>query len=469
MNRRRKLKRGKYQNVFSEHIETLSSYSGIELTKSFIVTAVDKPKLFPKPDSIVALISDYDYMAKTTTKHDRSFGGNYQEPEDEDRSFYRHKATSADGVNQTRYFCVVDHIDDDGNIVIFDDKGQSHLFKDSEVMVVELYVYNAAAFGSTFVKDIDYSNELLSVNMRDLYTQNELCDVISDNGFLMYERVLLNLPNTVRAVISKIYLNRGLIYDNNIKVVRILLERTLLMGDTFSEGLTTFATECIRSLRDYGYHIDLISNKYSVGKDAQKDMVKSLRGVGIEYDTWNAKYKYDFIIDGRNAMSYGEIDWTVIHKNITGNELNIQDNTITEIVDESELIKLHKLGDDSTEKLLKKFGDIGKDNITLEEIVDEDQYESEKLGNVLDKLTENALNEQPQFDGSYRDFFNMSQESFEHLKESKELFLLYPLAPQDWILIKTLQHYKNDNIDYKKMNPMFQEFVTALGLREYFN
>lgn len=460
MKRRRELKKTDYQVKFSTKINDISKYSGIELTKSFIIVCEDRPELYPKPDSIVALISDEDYLIKPTIRisEEDIYYSDSTESIKPKKHFLNFKADSFVGTKQTRYLFVVDQLTEDGDVVVYDDDGNHHVFKEEYVMVVEPYVYSAASYEGTFKGGIDYSNELLAVKMTDFYTENELCVLVNECSFLMYERVMVNLPTPVKESISNIYLDRGLLYDNRFKVVRVVLENTVLEGTTFESGIKENAIECLNSLRDFGFHIDIMSNEYRIGKDAQIEISDKLINSGVEYDTWNSNYKYDFIIDSRCGMSHNTVLWDLIHLNITGIHLPNKDGgfeTLENIIATSDEIS-------SITSTTRDALDEYMSDVNVPEFVEEVDLAKGLVG-------EDDENMMYVFKGTYEDLLHINETSYNIMVSEGRFDELYPLLLGGWGTIKELQRLYFNKITVDKISHDSMKVIREFGIDHLFN
>lgn len=426
MQRRLKRKSTDYKVEYSNKLYNICKEGGYDLTKNFIIVVEDKPKVYPKPMSIVALTSEINY-------NDIINGGDdggvifYPSPDDTDgdfeekRVFDRELATQKIGLEQPRYLAVVDHITKDGQIVVFDDYDEPHLFNDSEVMVVDLYYHMASSYDKTFVEKPNYKDSLLSIKMEDLYTKEQICDIISDNSLLMYERVMMLLPQNIKNEIKDIFASRGIILKGDKRqVIRVCLEYTLLHGEDSKKGITPYSIEALHSFREKGYHIDIISNKHPNGKESTNEIKNWLHDLGVVYETWNGNFYYDYIIDSRSAMNYNTIDWVTCYKKITGFDLI------------------------------------------------EDTDEDINLNNYLQMETENYLETGIAWVNSYDFFLTITKENYEELKNNGTLKSVYPLAPTNWEIIKTLQYLYNKETKLFDVPEKYKELIKILELTKYF-
>ncbi len=421
--RRRKRKGTSFENEYSMHLSLVSSSSKLPLTSNYILVAEDV-ETYPKPDSIIAVTSDAKprYWYASREDYDDDIMDMSMGTKDVGRVFNNFAPTYEDGTKDLRYFLVVDHINDDGDIVAYDDKDGMHVFKDNQVTVVDLYLYPSTSHKATFKVGYKFSENPLAVSATTVFRdQDGVCSVIHDNNQLMFERCLITLNRDSSKRLTDVYAERGIVIENNVPIVRIRLEYGVLYGNTLESGLTPYVSEAIHNLRTMGYHIDLCSDVFKSYMSDFKDVEHKLDELGIEYNTFNAMYKYDFIIDTRSAMSYGDINWTQVFYNITKKPL-------------------------------------------MELLMNETSETAPLLGD-LDDVQESMF----QFSGEYSDLLEISENAFNELKEQGSLTDVYPLAPIEWTTIKLLQDVFKSNIEFESCTEDYKELISVLGLRDFFD
>lgn len=457
MQRKRTKKSNDYKRIYANHLTQIVAYGGYDLTKNFIIVAEDKPNLYPKPNTIIALTSPDNYLARAEDEYGEEI--DYTQKKHTSRTFHTTQATSSDGLQQTRYLCVVDQITENGEIVVYDDFGKAHKFRDKDVMVVELYYYMASSYDKTFNPKNDYSKSILAIKMSELYTPSEICDIIDDNNQIMYERVMLTLPYFIMSEIKDIYVKRGVsLKGNKRNVVRVCLEKSLLFGEDKDKGITPFSVECLTALNNKGYHIDVVSNSFYKGSENTVELQKWLKEIGVVYDTWNANYRYDFIVDSRNAMNKGVIDWTLIYKNITG-------ETLTQEEDE---VNLNGYLQDATERFIeenkdKKLEDFEEVKETPNNTITEEDVSLEPKDRIDYEPDSMVWGSRY----GYQAFLNISEEGFQKMLECGILETRYTLAPKVWSEIKKIQDIYNYSL-YPSINTNYKDLIKSMGLEEMF-
>lgn len=421
MQRRRHKKQSNFLGEYGLHLSMTSAHIKANLSRSFILVAQDVDS-FPAPDSIIAVTSPsrprYWYASRDDYNDDMldmSYGMK------KERQFNHELSTYEKGTKDLRYFMVVDHINDDGEVVCYDDFDGMHVFSDRDVQVVDLYLYPASSWESTFKVGYDFKETALAIPAEVAFNDKEgvIC-VIHDNTQLMFERCLLTLGKDVMSRISKEYSERGMVIDNKVPIIRVRLESCVLYGKELDSGLTPYVVEALEHLRDKGYHIDLVSDEYKSYHGNFDEVKDSLKQLGIKYDTFNSMYRFDFIVDTRNAMNYGNINWTEVYYNITKESL-------------------------------------------MERIMNETDENAPLLGDL-----DNVSDDLPQFSGEYSDLLEITKDTFDELVENNVLTEVYPLAPISWETIRILQETFKSNIPYDSISEKYKELIGVLGLKEFF-
>lgn len=429
MSRRKKtLGHSAYKTEYKKHIEKIATFTALDMAKSFILISKDS-KRYPKEGEIVALTSTDENRYWSSVESSRQTYYD-EENEEETRFFENEKATFKKGTETVRYYAVVDE-NVNGGINVFDDLGEVHFIKDN-AQVVDLYLYPTISYMSTFKEGYDLDDNLLAIRMLDIFEIDTIQKMIDNDlgSKMMYERIAMRIDQKAKDKIAAVYLERGIVRNefDGMPIINIRFEHGVIFGDKLDSGMTPFANMCIKQLMDEGYYINLFSNIFT--EDVA--MIDFCDENDIIFDSFNKPTKFDYLVDTRNLMNFGEVDWGIIFKTLTNRSL-------FEIVDEEV--------EDLEADILKNIAEApfnGSEARLLEE-----------------------MNNNSPFDGTYSDLLYINEESFNNMVEDGQLKINYPFAPLHWDVISNLQYLFKEKPEI--IHPDYVLLIEVLGLTDKFS